>query len=117
MKQFHVTKASRDKYQFDEILFSKSGNVIFANFQASRDFAHRMNQLRPDPQNPETYISPAEINALGLIDEILHQVVDEYYKTHGRSIRTALARHLINTFGRSEVIATLTSFNELFPPS
>lgn len=117
MKQFHVTKASRDKYQFDEILFSKNGNVIFANFQASRDFAHRMNQLRPDPQNPETYISPAEINALGLIDEILHQVVDEYYKTHGRSIRTALARHLINTFGRSEVIATLTSFNELFPPS
>ena len=28
MKEFHVTKQARDKYQFDEVLFSKNGNVI-----------------------------------------------------------------------------------------
>ena len=116
MKEFHVTKASRDKYKFDEMLFSKSGNVIFANFQSSREFAHRINQLRIDPQDPETYASPADINALGLIDEIFHQIVDEYYKTHGRSIQANLAHYLVKTLGRDEVIFTLTRFNEQFPP-
>ena len=88
MKQFHVTKASRDKYQFDEVLFSKNGNVVFANFHSLREFAHRINQKRSDPDDPETYASPADINALGLIDEIFHQIMDEYYETHGR-IQTA----------------------------
>ena len=49
MKEFHVTKASRDKYQFDEVLFSKNGNVVFANFHSSRELAHRINQKRSNP--------------------------------------------------------------------
>ena len=116
MKEFHVTKASRDKYQFDEVLFSKSGNVVFANFHSSREFAHRINLKRSDPNDPETYASPADINALGLIDEIFHQIMDEYYETHGRSIQTALARHLIATLGKDLAIKTLVKFNEQFPP-
>lgn len=117
MKQFHVTRASRDKYQFDEILFSKNGNVIFANFQASREFAHKINQLRVDPENPESYVSPADINALGLLDEIFHQIMDSYYSTHGRKIQIALARYLIGTLGRDVVIKTLTEYNDQFPPT
>ncbi|MDD3948195.1 MAG: alpha-amylase family glycosyl hydrolase [Anaerolineaceae bacterium] len=116
MKQFHVTKASRDKYQFDQVLFSKNGNVIFANFQASRDFAHKINQLRTDPDDPTTYASPADINALGMIDEIFHHIMDEYYKTHGRSIQSALARYLIENLGREEATKTLIEFNQQFPP-
>lgn len=116
MKQFHVTKASRDKYQFDQVLFSKNGNVVFANIQASREFAHRINQLRSEPENPDTYASPADINALGMIDEIFHHIMDEYYQTNGRSIQSALARYLIKKLGREEAIKTLTSFNEQFPP-
>lgn len=116
MKQFHVTKASRDKYQFDEVLFSKNGNVVFANFHSSREFAHRINQKRSNPDDPDTYASPADINALGLIDEIFHQIMDEYYETHGRSIQTALARHLIQNLGKDFVVETLVKFNEQFPP-
>lgn len=117
MKQFHVTKASRDKYQFDEVLFSKNGNVIFANFQAAREFAHRINSIRPDTDDQETFFAPGDINALGLIDEIFHQVMDDYYQTHGRGIQTALARHLIQTLGREATINTLIRFNEQFPPT
>lgn len=116
MKEFHVTKQARDKYQFDEVLFSKNGNVIFANFHASREFAHKINQLRTDPENLETLASPADINALGLIDEIFHQVVEEYYNTHGRSIQTALARFLLERLGREKAIDTLVKFNLQFPP-
>ena len=117
MKEFHATKAARDKYNFDDVLFSKNGNLIFADFQASREFAHKINQLRTDIDDPETFASPADINAMGLIDEISHHIVEEYYKTHGQNIQSDLARFLIDRIGREKVIDTLTSFNQQFPPA
>ena len=30
-REFHVSRAARDRYQFDEALFGLSGNVVFAN--------------------------------------------------------------------------------------
>ena len=41
--EFHVSRQARDRYQFDESLFSLSGNVLFANFHAARVFAQKMN--------------------------------------------------------------------------
>ncbi|MBP7196347.1 MAG: alpha-amylase [Anaerolineaceae bacterium] len=114
--EFHITRAARDKYQFDELLFSYNGNVIFANFQASRNFAHKMNQMRADATDPASYIAPGQINALGLIDEIFHLVLDEYYKANGISLRYALYAHLEKSLGKPRLIAALRSFNQLFPP-
>ncbi len=116
MKEFHVTKQARDKYQFDEVLFSKNGNVIFANFHASREFAHKINQFRSDTDDVNTLASPADINALGLIDEIFHFVVDEYYRINGRGIQNELAKFLIDRLGRESMVDILTKFNEQFPP-
>ena len=59
--EFHITRGAREKYQFDDLLFSYNGNVIFANFQASRKFAHLMNQQRSDPTDVKTYIAPGQI--------------------------------------------------------
>ncbi len=114
--EFHITRAARDKYQFDELLFSYNGNVIFANFEASRNFSHKMNLLRADITDSATYISPGQINALGLIDEIFHLVLDEYYKANGSTLRHALYTHLEKSLGRPRLLATLKSFNQLFPP-
>jgi len=33
--EFHVSRQARDRYQFDEALFSLSGNVLLANFYAA----------------------------------------------------------------------------------
>jgi len=114
--EFHVTRKAREKYQFDELLFSYNGNVIFANFQASRNFAHLMNQLRVDPSDTSTYIAPGQINALGLIDEIFHLVLDEYYKANGSTLRQALYAHLEQSLGTARLLSTLRSFNQQFPP-
>ena len=78
--EFHITRGAREKYQFDDLLFSYNGNVIFANFQASRKFAHLMNQQRSDPTDVKTYIAPGQINALGLIDEVFHLVISSTTK-------------------------------------
>jgi len=114
--EFHITRAARDKYQFDQLLFSFNGNVVFANFQASRNFAHKMNQLRSDINDPTTYIAPGQINALGLIDEIFHLVIAEYYKANSPSLRHALYIHLEQSLGAPRLVSTLKAFNQLFPP-
>ena len=46
MFEFHVSRSARDRYKFDDSLFSLSGNVVFADLQASREFAHRINEAR-----------------------------------------------------------------------
>ena len=114
--EFHITRAARDKYQFDELLFSYNGNVIFANFQASRNFAHRMNQQRTNVSDVNTYVSPGQINALGLIDEVFHLVINQYYETNGKTLRHALYTHLEQSLGKPKLLAALKSFNQHFPP-
>jgi len=76
--EFHVSRNARDRYQFEESLFSLSGNVIFANFHAARLFAQKMNQKRDLVRFPEQAVRAGQINALGLIDEIMHFVVAMY---------------------------------------
>ena len=74
--EFHVSRAARDRYRFDQMLFSLSGNVVFANLAASREFARRMNQVREAERFPELVVNPGALNAMGLIDEVLHALVE-----------------------------------------
>ena len=46
MMEFHISRNARQRYQFAESLFSYTGNVVFANMAACREFAYRMNQVR-----------------------------------------------------------------------
>ena len=78
MFEFHISRQARDRYQFDQTLFNLQGNVIFANFHASRLFAQKMNLARDLVTFPEQAVRAGQINAMGLIDEILHQVAYLY---------------------------------------
>src|ERR1700683_4703922 len=46
MMEFHISRQARERYQFEETLFSYTGNVVFGNMAACRSFAHRMNTVR-----------------------------------------------------------------------
>src|SRR5208337_2063105 len=76
--EFHVSRNARDRYQFGEALFSVTGNVIFANLAASRQFAQQMNLMRDAARHPELAVNPGELNAMALIDEVLHVVMALY---------------------------------------
>ena len=39
MMEFHIARKARERYQFAESLFSYTGNVVFANLAACREFA------------------------------------------------------------------------------
>ena len=116
MMEFHVSRWARDYYQFDRALFSTTGNVILADFQAARLFAQKMNAKRDLVNHPEKTVRAGQINAMGLIDEILHQVVYQYQQQRNpQAVKLALA-WLDDRLGKPEVDQTLLQFTHGFPP-
>ena len=69
--EFHISKFSREKFKFDESLFSLSGNVIFADYYAVRLFVKKINDNLDLVNYPEQGVKAGQINALGLIDEVM----------------------------------------------
>src|SRR4030065_2313569 len=76
--EFHISRHARNLYQFDDMLFSLTGSVIFANFHAVRLFTQKINSRRNLIAFPEQAVRAGQINAMGLIDEILHLVIQVY---------------------------------------
>ncbi|MBN1486552.1 MAG: alpha-amylase, partial [Anaerolineae bacterium] len=116
LREFHISKLARDHYQFDQTLFSLTGNVIFANFRAARVFAQKMNDKRDLVNFPEKAVRAGQINAMGLIDEILHYVITQYRKSKNpQAIKNALV-YLEKTLTKEAVDKALQEFCEEFPP-
>ena len=110
--EFHISRQSRQNYQFDQTLFSLSGNVIFADFSAARLFAQKMNVKR----HPEQAVRAGHIHAMGLIDEILHLLARQYrLQTNPLALEKALV-WLEKNVGALAVDAALLRFVEEFPP-
>ncbi len=114
--EFHISRSSRDRYQFDETLFSLTGNVLFANFHAVRQFAQKINQKRDLINFPEKAIRAGQINALGLIDEILHMVIALYRQQRNPDAMQQALEQLYATLGEKAVDGVLLHFTEEFPP-
>lgn len=114
--EFHVSRKARDLYQFDETLFSLSGNVIFANFHAARVFAQKMNDRRDLLSFPERTVRAGQINAMGLIDEILHYVVGLYRQQKNPQIMQQALAWLDEKLSKEAVDTTLRRFADEFPP-
>jgi glycosidase len=114
--EFHVSRAARDRYAFDQALFSLSGNVILPDFRATREVARRMNEARDARQHPELAVQPGQLNAMGLIDEILHHVSALYRQQRDpQALERALAA-VDARLGKASVDGTLAAFIDRYPP-
>jgi hypothetical protein len=116
MREFHVSRQARDRYQFDDTLFSLSGNVIFANFHAARQFAQKLNQKRDLVNYPEQAIRAGQINAMGLIDEIMHLVVNLYDRQASQGVMEKAYAALEKRTGPETLNKVLRQFTAQFPP-
>ncbi len=114
--EFHVSRQARDRYKFDQALFSLNGNVLFANFHAARLFAQKMNQQRDLIHYPEQGVKAGQITAMGLIDEILHHVMALYRREAHPQAMTHALTYLEERLGVGEVDRTLIQFAQEFPP-
>ncbi len=115
-REFHVSRRARETYQFDESLFTLSGNVIFANFHAARLFAQRMNDKRDLINFPERAVRAGQINAMGLIDEILHAVVREYCEQCKPTAMADALAYVEDALGADRLAVALRTFTDQFPP-
>ena len=111
MLEFHILRSVRDRHNFDEALFTTSGRVIFADFAAARRFAATLNAVTPG-RNARA----GDINAMGLIDEVLHGVLLEYRENHAPRLWQEALEALRTQYGE-RLEATLARFAQEFPPT
>jgi glycosidase len=113
--EFHVSRQSRDRYQFDQSFFQLTGNVVFANFHSARVFAQRMNDRRDLVNFPEQAVRAGQINAMGLIDEISHLLVQNYRERVNPNVMREALLALDTEFGQDSVDLVLERFTDEFP--
>ena len=113
--EFHVSRFARDRYQFDDTLFASNGNVIFANFHAARTFVQKMNAKRDLARFPEQAVRAGQINALGLIDEMLHDIIADYRREKNPAVMRQALEWLSDKMGTGAVDAALRRFADEFP--
>jgi len=115
--EFHISKQARDKYNFDRSLYQSSGNVIFPNFHGVRVFVQRMNDKRDLVRFPEQAVRAGEINAMGLIDEILHYIVFLYREQVDGDAFKEAREYVKAQLGEDELEYTLLQFVRDYPPA
>jgi hypothetical protein len=113
--EFHVSRAARERYTFDDILFSITGNVVLANLAATRKFAERMNKVRDAQANPDRAVHAGTLNAMGLIDEALHAVVAIYRLQRDPRVMADALTFFNAQLGSESLDRTLLAFVERFP--
>ncbi len=114
--EFHISRQARASYNFDQSIFSFNGNAILANFQAARQFAQKMNQKRDLVQFPEQSVKAGQINALGLIDEILHLVIFQYLQQKNSLAMQMDLDWVEDQVSNTSVDKALLAFTREFPP-
>src|SRR5262249_30987298 len=93
-----------------------SGNVVFADPAATREFAHRMNLRRDAERHPDLAVHPGALNAMGLIDEALHMIIAQYRRERDPLALVDALKWFSSRLGEEALETVLLNFVESFPP-
>ncbi|MFC5865073.1 alpha-amylase family glycosyl hydrolase [Acidicapsa dinghuensis] len=113
--EFHISRAIRSQLDFDGLLFSYTGNVVFANVAAARKLAAQFNALHLPGNAPEKIINGGALFAMGLIDELNHALVARYREEVDPAVLSEALRWFADKVGPENVDHLLLSFVEHFP--
>ena len=69
MREFHVRRTARERYEIDDALLGARGDLVVTDLAAIRHLAARMNSVRPAGAPS---VGAGEIVALGLLHEVAH---------------------------------------------
>ncbi len=115
--EFHISKKVRDLCSFEEGLFASSGNVVFANMKNVRNFQLLYNNYIDTLVGDEKKrVSAGQLNAMGLIDEILHYVSMIYRRDKLDTFMSGMLQELNAAFSAEEIDKLLLDFIKEFPP-
>lgn len=113
---FHVSKEARLKYEFEESLFSITGDLVVADFASARILSNKINDFRKKNNLEDKLITPGHINALGLLHEIFHFIIREYEEKENPGVFSRSLVFLKKNIGDEQLDETIKKFVEEFPP-
>ena len=116
VRELHVRREARARYGAGEALFTLSGNAVLPNLRAVRDLAAAMTAARRAAGEADPVVAPGSLNAMGLIDEILHAVVAVYREHEDPEAVDDALDHLDEVLGTEAVDEVLLRFTADFPP-
>ncbi|MDR2499638.1 MAG: alpha-amylase [Treponema sp.] len=110
--EFHIRRDVRDAYALEQSLFSLRGNVVLADLRQARTLAQQFNEKLDPPRR----IRAGELNAMGLIDEILHYLVALYREQVQGDVFSAALDRLASRLGSDTIALLMERFTGQFPP-
>ncbi|MGA7315137.1 MAG: alpha-amylase family glycosyl hydrolase [Silvibacterium sp.] len=113
--EFHISRAIREKLNTDGLLFSYTGNVIFANLAASRKLASQLNDARGTAADPAKIVNAGALFAMGMIDELNHALVARYRMEIDPSVLSEAIRWFAARIEPANLERLLLIFVEQFP--
>jgi glycosidase len=116
LMEFHVSRAARDQLGLEGSLFRSTGNVILPDFRAARELARRINEVVDAALLPERAVRAGRLNAMALIDEILHDVARIFREKAAPDALERASADLSRAVGEEPLQALLLAFVERFPP-
>ncbi len=114
--EFHVSRHARRKLGIDDSLFRSTGNVIIPDFPTARKLARSINEKIDAALLPERAVRAGRLNAMALIDEILHDVARLYRERAEREAFTSALRAVESELGKDALDELLFAFVHDFPP-
>ena len=113
---FHVNRLARERFGLSKELFSITGNVVFADFAAAKNFAHKLNS-KYAAEKSKKHITPGNLYAMGLIDEISHFVFHLYRTEIFPQFSEKLFESAEDEIGENAFKKLLLDFVREFPTS
>ena len=116
--ELHVSRQARNRYGFAESQFAADGHAVFGDMHSVRVFAQEINEKRDLTGDPprEQAVKAGQLNALALIDAILHYVAGSYRQQRNPQFLRQAQQWLAGQIGQETLDRALVRFVEDFPP-
>src|SRR5512139_1730133 len=116
--ELHVSRQARSRYRFAASHFVDDGHAVFGDMHSVRVFAQEINEKRDLTGDPpkEQAVRAGQLNAMALIDAILHHVADLYRQQRNPQFLRQAQQWLAGQIGQEALDRALARFVEDFPP-
>src|SRR6202789_4144754 len=92
--EFHISRSIRERLDLQDVLFSFTGNVVFANVAAARKLAQDLKALPGAEPDVSTEVNAGALFAMGMIDELSHALVARYRKEQDPAVMAEAVKWL-----------------------
>lgn len=113
---FHISKPSRIKYDFNKSFYSLKGNLIIASASNARYISGKINEVRKSEGEYDQLVTPGEINALGILHEVYHYLLNHYRENENPGVFDRSLEYLISEINVDALDNVLLNFINEFPP-